>query len=1015
MHFPHILVITASAGSGKTFKLSERYINFILSPSINISPRNILAITFTNKAAVEMKNRIISKLKEIALGNSKQKELARKKLDDLLNKYSDLKIQTIDSFLTSVTTVSALELGLPPNFEIILDSSSVINLVFDELLSQVYPTSQGQDKEITRLFLDLLVELMHMNPELGWDIKQVVLRNIISLRNLEIIKGQKIKRIFSPDDLENKRKSLVNSLTKFLEMSKDDGLNFKINFINAVNKFLKDKSYPLWKSEMFKKTQVDEICKNNSTLTTASQKMWQEIKEDMSSLAEINSHCLFAPFTNIVSFFDEGINSFKKRQQIIFIEDLNVQLKTLLCRDGIVPEIYFHLGDRIVHFFIDEFQDTSRLHWNNLFPLIEEALSKAGSLFYVGDKKQAIYGFRGGESALFDEAKKQFTSIREEDIKEEFSEANYRSRKNIVSFVNQTFSRKNLTIWIESCNKGKNIPDLSLILETYAHSSQKTSQKEDQDEGLVRVEIISPDKPQKKEYLDLLIEERLMGLINDDILKRFSPGDIAILVRTNIEASWVTTVLSSAGIPVSSEKTLDISSNNLIQEVVSFLSFLDSPMDNFSFACFVSGEIFHKRSLLSQEVVLSFLLQNRKAKKPLYAIFRNQFPDIWQNHIQEYFHGVGFLPLYDLVSRIFKKYEVLSNFPEDEGFLYQLLEVLKQCETKGKNSSKAFLTLWKNSKEERDSFQVVLPEYANAVKVYTIHKAKGLGFPIVIIPFAYLNNKPITEVYEKDGYDITAYRINQDLCSLSPKLKQLYQEKFTSYLIDELNAFYVAITRAKDELYIFLPNYEHPGQKLRPPIFLKESVFTMGSLMEKLPRYSQKGENHTHPSLINDWQDKLFRPLVEKDDLVNTARKEAKERGTFIHNFLANIYKLSPQWKNELEAVLVSLNEEQKEIALLIKHLFDNEDIRRWFVLPEETKVYCEKEIIDDQGLRYRVDRVLIFPEEVVVIEFKSGEARSEEHHEQIKNYIELLNKIYPDKKIEGYLVYIDEATVEKV
>lgn len=1008
MHFPHILVITASAGSGKTSKLSERYINFILSPAINTSPRNILAITFTNKAAVEMKNRIISKLKEIAMGDSEQKESATKKLNALLDKYSDLKIQTIDSFLTSVTTVSALELGLPPNFEIILDSFSVINFVFDELLSQVYPTSQEQDKEITHLFLDLLVELMHMNPELGWDIKKIVLENIISLRNLEIIKGEKIKRIFSPNDLENKRKSLVNSLTKFLEMSKN-GLNFKASFINAVNKFVEGENYPLWKSEMFKKAQVDEICKNNSILTTASQKMWQEIKENISSFAEITSHCLFAPFINMLSLFDEGINSFKKRQQIIFIEDLSIKLKTFLYKDGIVPEIYFHLGDRISHFFIDEFQDTSRLHWNNLFPLIEEALSKAGSLFYVGDKKQAIYSFRGGESALFDEAKKQFTSIKEEDIKKDSPKINYRSRKNIVSFVNKTFSEENLTTWIESCNKGKDIPNLSLIFETYAHCSQKTPPKENQNEGLVRVEIISPDKPQKKEYLDLLIEERLVGLINNDILKRSSPSDIAILVRTNIEASWVTTVLSSAGIPVSSEKTLDISSNNLVQEIVSFLSFLDAPMDNFSFACFISGEIFHKTSLLSPETILSFLLQNRKTKRPLYAIFRNQFPDIWQNHLQEYFHGIGFLPPYDLVSRIFKKYNILLNFPEDEGFLYQLLEVLKQCETEGKNSLKAFLTLWRNSKEKRDSFQVVLPEYANAVKVYTIHKAKGLGFPIVIIPFAYLNNKPITEVYEKDGYDLIPYRINQTLSSVSPKLKQLYQEKFTSYLIDELNAFYVAITRAKEELYIFLPNYEHLSQKLYPPIFLKESVFNMGSSIDRLPKYPQEGEHHIHPPLINDWQDKLYRPLVEKNDLINTARKKAKERGTFIHNFLANIYKLSTQWKDELKDRLASLNEEQKEIAPLMKHLFDNEDIRRWFVLPEEIKVYCEKEIIDAQGLRYRVDRVLVSPEEIIVIEFKSGEARSEEHQEQIKNYIKLLEEIYPDRKIEGYLIYIDE------
>ncbi|MDI6785334.1 MAG: UvrD-helicase domain-containing protein [bacterium] len=1010
INFPHIQVITASAGSGKTFKLSERYVEFILSSSIAASPRNILAITFTNKAALEMKERIILKLKSIALGDSYQKHLAEIKLKEILDKYSDFKIQTIDSFLTSITTASALELDIPPYFEIVLDSSFAVNFVLDELLSQVSPHPYNKHNEITLSFLDLLNELLDINPELGWDIRGVIIENINKLRK---VKGYKIKKIFSYQDKEDRYNLLTKSVKRLLEKGKHE-LIFNQHFIKAATAFIEDKKEP-WSSQMFYKESIEEICKKGSVVTTTHEKMWQKIQNDISSLAEIISHYHFAPFIKIITLFDKGIQSFKKQQQIIFIEDLNIQLKSFLEKQEIVPEIYFHLGDRISHFFIDEFQDTNRLQWENLFPLIEETLSKKGSLFYVGDKKQSIYGFRGSESSLFDEAKYEFTSVEEKYINEESPEINYRSRENIVSFVNQIFSKENLTLWINSCGLAEESIDLPLILKTYAQPPQEVEQKEEQKGGLIKVEKISPDKPLKKEDLDLEIEKRLIGLLKNDILKRFSPGNIAILVRTNMEASWITGVLSGANIPVASEKTLDISSNNLVQEIVSFLLFLDSPIDNFSFASFISGDIFLKASSLDHQTIFSFLLQNRRYEKPLYVLFRDKFPQIWLDYLKEYMYVVGFLPPYDLVSRILKKYNVFYNFPDKEGFFYQLLEVLKQCESEGKNSLKAFLAFWSNPEDKKEIFQVVLPEYADAIKVQTIHKAKGLGFSVVISPFTYLNNAPITEIYEKDNDDIIPYRINKNRCKASSKLRQLYKDKFTLQLINELNTFYVATTRAKDELYIFISNYERMPQKFYPPILFEEPIFESGSPVSRLPKHPLKKEKHIHLPLINEWQDKLHRPLIDKNELIDTKSKIAQERGILIHDFLANLKKLSPEWNEELKDIFTSLSEAQKEIVPLMKQFFNNESIRKWFVLPGETTVYCEKEIVDAQGLRYRADRILIFPEKVLAIEFKTGEPQSAEHQKQVTTYMNFLAEIYPDKKVEGWLVYIDENTFEEV
>ncbi|MEW5767379.1 MAG: UvrD-helicase domain-containing protein [bacterium] len=1035
MNFPHILVMSASAGSGKTFALSQRYIHFILSPAIDTSPRNILAITFTNKATAEMKDRIISglkacsglscegmpemremkhsvisQLKKQGLEDPEVEVSARQKLDELLDRYSDLKVQTIDSFLTSVAMSSALELGLPPHFEISLDSGPALKFVLDELLSQVYWNGPN-----TSLFLNLVQEFLRINQEISWDIKTAILENISSLRKQEFLEGQRLsspKDFSSVEDIDRKRKSLKGLIEELLA----EGLDFKQHFIKAANNFLEDKELP-WEKDWFLKNDVAELCHKNSIIKPYQQQAWDEIRKGISALAEIMAHGRFSPFLDIAACFDKGLRFFKARRQIILMEELPALLESFLRKEGIVPEIYFHLGDRIAHFFIDEFQDTSRLQWRDLFPLIEETLSKRGSLFYVGDKKQAIYGFRGGESALFEEAKDAFVSLENANINEEFPQTNYRSREDIVSFVNDIFSYENLSSWAESSKRIKEEePDLSRLFETYRHAAQAPVSQEKAKGGLVRVERISPDEPLASEELKVAVGRRLVNLINNDLLRRFSPGEIAVLVRTNDEAAMVTSVLSGADIPVASARTLDISSNHLIQEIVSFLAFLDSPIDDFSFACFISGEIFLKISQLPREEIFSFLLKNREIERPLYTLFRDKFPEVWKAWLEEYFNAVGFLPPYDLLSRILKKYEAFQSFPDEEGFFYQLLEIAKHGETQGQNSLKAFLGLWSGEEKKEEIFQVVLPEYTDAVKVMTIHKAKGLGFPVVINPFTYLNDAPIKEVYEKEGDDFIPYRINKKQAHLSPKLKELRRKKFASQLIEELNTFYVTLTRAKDELYIFIPEYKSMTGKLPTPILFEEPVFESGSSLIRQRGVPKPTKGHKHPPLTNEWQDKLHRPKINVDDLVDVERKMARQRGTLIHQFLAGIERLSlERWGEELEEIFASLSEEQQEIVLLMRKLFDEEGLRHWFILPDDVNVYCEKEIVDDTGQEYRADRVLVYPEKAVVIEFKTGEPRSEEHQRQVRTYLELLADIYSGKEVEGWLVYVDEASQEKV
>lgn len=247
LKFPHIIVTSASAGSGKTHTLSERYIDFLFStPFIPLS--NILAITFTNKATTEMKDRIIGKLKEKAIINSPEEEMASKRLNELFDRYSDFKIQTIDSFLTNIGTVSALELGFPPYFEITLNEQPTLNLVLDELLDRVRPDSRD---EITHCFLQLIDEFLRLNPETGWGIKGTILQNISTLRGQTTLRGYKTRRAFSYKELEGCQRLVKENVAEFMRANRDL-LKFNAYFEKAANSFVENNKDP-WDSTMFSK------------------------------------------------------------------------------------------------------------------------------------------------------------------------------------------------------------------------------------------------------------------------------------------------------------------------------------------------------------------------------------------------------------------------------------------------------------------------------------------------------------------------------------------------------------------------------------------------------------------------------------------------------------------------------------------------------------------------------------------------------------------------------------------
>ncbi|MCM8770604.1 MAG: UvrD-helicase domain-containing protein, partial [Candidatus Omnitrophica bacterium] len=497
---------------------------------------------------------------------------------------------------------------------------------------------------------------------------------------------------------------------------------------------------------------------------------------------------MYSLFNCYIDIFNETLNEFRglsRAQDALFLEQLNKEAHRLFGKDKItVPELYYRLSLRLRHFLIDEFQDTSVLQWLNICGMVEEAVSSGGTLFYVGDKKQAIFRFHGGEVSLFDAVRENFKNYK---IDSSTLNINYRSQKQIVDFNNRVFSEDNLSKFLHDFiatkkdNHFLGPADIQDIIRVFGDARQ--SYRKENQEGFVKAEFIDADDAEN--YAEL-IKPKLIKLV-EELKVRFGYENIAILTRKNEDVALLTEWLLEYNIPVESEKTLNIRENPLIKEFISLLKFLNSPIDNLSFASFIMGEIFLRASGLKREVVEGFLFEINLLSKErdigyFYKEFRSKFPAIWQALLEDLFRSVGIVPLYELAQGACEKLEVFKNFPDSHGFFMRLWELVKE-NAKEHSTISAFLEYFDRAPQEHLYVNVTK---SSAVKILTIHKAKGLGFGAVIIPFLEMEIKVggagnnlgqgylVYEDKAKDENKIRLLRLKSKYTRFSPAAKNIY-------------------------------------------------------------------------------------------------------------------------------------------------------------------------------------------------------------------------------------------------
>ncbi len=998
-HFPCTVILKASAGSGKTHALTNRFVRLLL---FNLSGlENILAITFSNNSAIEMKKRIISLLKRLyfrdpetlksikegfehnGIDDDSISENAGRMLEYIFEHYSDFQVRTIDSFMTAIYNSIAPELGHHGDLDILFDINELMDYAYNLFLSELKPSTELEE------FFDYIVRNMSSNRYI-WNPAGEILEKIKKIYGLI---AKNISEILIEDNSEKLRmldEKIRDTLKESLEYIKDE----------KKQKTIKD---------ILNKKDIDSKdlhnLRSSLRITKGSPAELQILNNEFMKYAgdyiELKKADYYRPFLITCSRFINTLEMVIKKEGRISMDDINKKISGYINSIS-VPDIYFSLGERIFHFLIDEFQDTSPVQWNNLFPLIENSLSQGGSLFVVGDTKQAIYQFRRADYRIMKglvESENPFPASRR--IISEL-DTNYRSGENIVIF-SERFFKKIAEIDDELFEAAK---------ESGLLDFRQVVVQNNRGKGYVEASVFEKDDEGWK--------EKIVDIVNDVHKRGFRYSDIALLTHKNDDVNEIAGFLNNRGIPVLPYSNLDIRERKIIGEIISLLRFLDSPLDNLSFSEFITGEIMELNLSIKdkeyshewRERIRDFLFSNRK--KILYKEFRNTFSRLWQTYFDELFRYTGYLPLYDLISDIYRRFDLFEIFESERAFLIKLFDVVNRFEMKGRNGLRMFLESYERDDERTGTvWSIENPANINAVNLLTIHKAKGLEFPVVISVVKFQDKYHGSEFYlSEESQGIRLYKIINTEINFSEKLRNIYGRKRIEDMTSTLNAMYVAFTRAINELYVIgLKDKDNKDSSL--------DILSDGSLINK------DINKKFHIDYKDDIKDGAFASIYFPEEKVKMPESEERElnteerlRGEIIHRILFNIEYL-PQ-DGDCEEIINGAvrkavihyrypEESLHELLLHTKRFIMADTIREYFEKKEGRLIYREKEFCSFSGRTIRPDRIHIEGGSITVIDFKTGDrSREDEDVKQIQEYMHILNEIYRPEKINGIILYFD-------
>lgn len=1068
-HKPFI-IYKSSAGSGKTYTLTLEYLKLALANPGAF--RQILAVTFTNKATAEMKERILHELnrlrtsvnpdekmdselmKSLKVDEAGLKVKAAQTLTAILHDYGHFAVSTIDSFFQKVVRAFAREMDLNAKFEVELDQQAVLNRVVDRVVMLVM-----EDEFLHKWLVDYATEQIQNGK--SWDIR----------RNIRELGGQIFQEDFKRYSSEIrgflKEKENISRLQAFVRERraeliklakelKEQANQIRINnglewtdFNGASTSFAKkfdqlgDPKNPV---PDLSPTQLDKIDNPDKWYTKKSPtaprieaafheglnqilKQFEPLSFQWQTIDAISKNIyVYGIFRNLL----EELSAIKDEESILLISDANEFLKEIT-KENDAPFIYEKVGNQYRNYLIDEFQDTSGFQWASFKPLLENSLSQGNTNLIVGDVKQSIYRWRGGEMKLLLEQVEQEAGVF--GIQLENLDTNFRSLPNIINFNNALFKRLP-TSFEAYLRENYGVADASILSRAYHDVRQKISPKKAKSEfrGKVKLEFLAPIKDDEEGSFTDQVLAKLPEMVRVLQDQGYSLRDIAFLVRTKAEGEAIADVLmqetasnadSAYRFDVLSDESMFLSKSSAVKALVAGLKYLQYPDDVVQFKT-----MWYYRAILQDEEV----------NHSLFAL--DQFPDYLREKVETFRQRETLLlqlPLMEALEELIAALDLMENGLE-KAYISGFKEAVYDFMSNNRSDLAGFLEWWDENQTKRT---VKIPEGHDAMRILTIHKSKGLQFKVVLMPFLKWTIFDVTKgnvvwsPFQDQARNLSAIiplTLNGNLAKSA--FQETYSEEAILAYLDSLNMIYVALTRAEDVFWGLVPYKEKIGSQNVLEVHLQQ-ILELSRDSEGEMSLSDFFNSETRIFELGDWpKDRPEKPPVlpvpelrwayqnwtellkvkkYAVDFSEEGMEQRKKRnfGLLVHEILEKSIDLEAA-KANLQAFYFDgrLSEtEKQEVEKQLIGLFENPLFASWFT--GEGILLAEQGILLPGGKQKRPDRIILRENESIIVDFKTGE-EMERYGNQVREYMDLVRKL-TQKPSKGYLCYLETFKIEEV
>ena len=1084
-----LLVYKASAGSGKTFTLAVEYIKHLIANPR--AYRQILAVTFTNKATTEMKERILQQLygiwqadpasdvylkrieedlahlhsdsqqagMAVSYTTSELRQRAGMALQYILHDYSRFRVETIDSFFQSVMRNLARELELSPNLNIELNNNEVLSDAVDALIDQLTPTSPvltwllayideriADDKrwnvsdEIKRfgrnIFDEGYIERGELLRQKLRDPQAVRLYRDV-LREMQTDALEQMKAFYdqfigeleahalSPDDL----KGGTRSISSYFRKLRDGKLSDK-DVLNATLKNCLDDPQSWVAKTSTRRKDIIRLAQNDlMPLLHDAEKMRTQRNLTVNSCRLSLQHL---DKLQLLNYIDEQVRTLNKEQNRFLLSDTNALLHRLL-GEGDSSFVFEKIGASIRNVMIDEFQDTSRMQWDNFRMLLLEGLAQGADSLIVGDVKQSIYRWRNGDWSILnnlgssDNTHKNPLGTNHFPIRVETLKTNRRSETNIIRFNNQFFTQAvnylntmHLDDLYEECYPLKN---------AYADVVQESPRS--QSLGYVKARFLEPDTEHNyTEQTLIALSNEVRHLLDNGI----QLNDITILVRKNKNIPLIADYFDQElHLPVVSDEAFRLDASVAVNMLIDALRILLDPDDKISQAALVTN--------YSQHVISSSAQWHQMFSKPASDIL----PEAFCAHTSE----LRLMPLYELLEELFVILR-LDLVAKQDAYLFSFFDAVTQYLQDNPSDIGHFIRYW----DDTLCAQTIPSGEVDGIRILSIHKSKGLEFHTVLIPFCdwklenETNNQlvwchaPTNPYNALDLVPVTYSPVMAESVYRSDYLNERLQ-----LWVDNLNLLYVAFTRPEKNLIIWSKKDQRGtvAELLGNTLPLVAQAIE-GSLWDE--EFATFVSGSLYPSTITEQREKTsvnkltFTPCKQSvcmkslkheiefrqsnrsaDFIAGIDEEESAQRfinrGRLLHTLFSSI-----ETEADIDDAVTRLVAEgiighktsEEEIRSLTRRAFSLPEVRQWY--SGEWRLFNECDIIwieNGKLLNRRPDRVMMKDNDIVVVDFKFGKP-NKRYNRQVHDYMRLLARMgYDDFHISGYLWYVDMQQVEKV